>query len=139
MFKPISNIYRFRLSYQMYTHPNCDICSIIPNNFLKSKRNWLNVFFRRWRGLYHFRAKQKGFRNISEALYGGGEWGIRTPGPRKRSVVFKTTAFNHSANSPKPLIFKSVDYTKYCKNSQMRMDFFKNINSAWPKTPIFGW
>ena len=30
----------------------------------------------------------------------GGEGGIRTPGTRKRSTVFKTAAFNHSATSP---------------------------------------
>lgn len=30
----------------------------------------------------------------------GGEWGIRTPGAREGSSVFKTGAFNHSANSP---------------------------------------
>ncbi len=29
-----------------------------------------------------------------------GERGIRTPGPRERSTVFKTAAFNHSAISP---------------------------------------
>jgi hypothetical protein len=30
----------------------------------------------------------------------GGESGIRTHGPRERSPVFKTGAFNHSAISP---------------------------------------
>lgn len=30
----------------------------------------------------------------------GGERGIRTPGVRKDSTVFKTAAFNHSAISP---------------------------------------
>ena len=30
----------------------------------------------------------------------GGEGGIRTPGTRKRSTVFKTAALNHSATSP---------------------------------------
>ncbi len=33
---------------------------------------------------------------------GGGEGGIRTPGPRKRTTVFKTAAFDHSATSPEP-------------------------------------
>lgn len=33
-------------------------------------------------------------------FYSGGERGIRTPGPRKRTTVFKTAAFDHSAISP---------------------------------------
>ena len=31
----------------------------------------------------------------------GGEGGIRTPGPRKESTVFKTVAFDRSATSPR--------------------------------------
>lgn len=34
---------------------------------------------------------------------GGG--GIRTPGPRKGSLVFKTSAFNHSATPPMCIYF----------------------------------
>ena len=33
-------------------------------------------------------------------VFFGGEQGIRTPGPREGSMVFKTTAFDHSASSP---------------------------------------
>ena len=56
-----------------------------------------------------FRFKQDGFRTplicqqahfANKCLYRGGEGGIRTPGTRKRSTVFKTAAFNHSATSP---------------------------------------
>ena len=36
--------------------------------------------------------------NIS--LYGG-EGGIRTPGTRKRTIDFESTALDHSATSPK--------------------------------------
>ena len=32
----------------------------------------------------------------------GGEGGIRTPGTLTRTLVFKTSAFNHSATSPTP-------------------------------------
>jgi hypothetical protein len=34
------------------------------------------------------------------ALKVSGERGIRTPGPRERTTVFKTAAFDHSAISP---------------------------------------
>jgi hypothetical protein len=33
-------------------------------------------------------------------MYSSGERGIRTPGPRERTTVFKTAAFDHSAISP---------------------------------------
>jgi hypothetical protein len=48
-----------------------------------------------------------------------GEGGIRTPGPRKGSLVFKTSAFNHSATSPechKP----SPDSTKGDRSNRVR-------------------
>ena len=32
-----------------------------------------------------------------------GKGGIRTPGDRKATLVFKTRAFNHSATFPKPI------------------------------------
>ena len=38
---------------------------------------------------------------INFASTSGGEGGIRTHGPRKRTTVFKTVAFDHSATSPK--------------------------------------
>ena len=38
--------------------------------------------------------------NIS--LYGG-EGGIRTPGTRKRTIDFESTALDHSATSPKQM------------------------------------
>jgi hypothetical protein len=35
-----------------------------------------------------------------DGLQYGGEGGIRTPGTLTRTLVFKTSAFNHSATSP---------------------------------------
>jgi hypothetical protein len=51
----------------------------------------------------------------------GGEGGIRTHGPRKRTAVFKTAAFDHSATSPRfknqpltnPLLGLGSDYAAY--------------------------
>ena len=38
----------------------------------------------------------------------GGEGGIRTPGTRKRTIDFESTALDHSATSPKQMrIFKN--------------------------------
>ena len=34
------------------------------------------------------------------AIFKSGERGIRTPGDREASTVFKTAAFDHSASSP---------------------------------------
>ena len=42
---------------------------------------------------YHIHSKRKN----SSIMKNGGGGGIRTPGTRKRSTVFKTAAFNHSA------------------------------------------
>ena len=36
----------------------------------------------------------------------GGEGGIRTHGTRKGSTVFKTAAFDHSATSPYPKMYR---------------------------------
>jgi hypothetical protein len=41
-------------------------------------------------------------------LKDGGERGIRTPGTVSGSVVFKTTAIDHSAISPRDLLDKST-------------------------------
>ena len=34
----------------------------------------------------------------------GGEGGIRTPGTRKRTIDFESTALDHSATSPKQMV-----------------------------------
>ena len=39
---------------------------------------------------------------INISLYGG-EGGIRTPGTRKRTIDFESTALDHSATSPKQM------------------------------------
>ena len=36
-------------------------------------------------------------------LGSGGEGGIRTPGTRKRTIDFESTALDHSATSPKQM------------------------------------
>ena len=41
------------------------------------------------------------YNNIS--LFGG-EGGIRTPGTRKRTIDFESTALDHSATSPKKMV-----------------------------------
>jgi hypothetical protein len=51
----------------------------------------------------------------------GGEGGIRTPGTRKRSTVFKTAAFNHSATSPWPLYI--VSSNKFNQKSKRWVGF----------------
>ena len=40
--------------------------------------------------------------------FGGGERGIRTPGTRKRTIDFESTAFDHSAISPRQWDFIKV-------------------------------
>jgi hypothetical protein len=40
---------------------------------------------------------------LSDNKSDGGEGGIRTPGTVSRTVVFKTTRFNHSRTSPFPV------------------------------------
>ena len=50
----------------------------------------------------------------------GGEGGIRTPGTRKRTIDFESTALDHSATSPKQILnnVRTVynDVKKYCKD-----------------------
>ena len=53
----------------------------------------------------------------------GGEGGIRTPGTRKRTIDFESTALDHSATSPKQMgILKNGLQQcgkKYCKIQKM--------------------
>jgi hypothetical protein len=44
--------------------------------------------------------------NEGEAEMNGGEEGIRTPGAREGSTVFKTAAIDHSATSPVFLFYR---------------------------------
>ena len=51
----------------------------------------------------------------------GGEGGIRTPGTRKRTIDFESTALDHSATSPKQMeTLKNglQRYEKYCKDQK---------------------
>ncbi len=60
---------------------------------------------KKWQAQYRFHA-EKSLKTIlyikkaPERALVSGERGIRTPGPRKGTAVFKTAAFDHSAISP---------------------------------------
>ncbi len=70
-----------------------------------------------------------------------GEQGIRTPGPREGSMVFKTTAFDHSASSPlakihffgfvnHPSLFFFINHRKLLQHSlSQTLTIFDFLNS----------
>ena len=55
----------------------------------------------------------------------GGEGGIRTPGTRKRTIDFESTALDHSATSPKQM--------EILKNGLQRFEeILQRLNNADP-------
>ena len=48
----------------------------------------------------------------------GGEGGIRTPGTRKRTIDFESTALDHSATSPKQMGILKNSLQRYKKTLQ---------------------
>ena len=65
----------------------------------------------------------------------GGEGGIRTPGTRKRTIDFESTALDHSATSPK-LVVTLNNLLKHIQNKTKKYRSIPSIHTAFRFTVL---
>ena len=61
----------------------------------------------------------------------GGEGGIRTPGTRKRTIDFESTALDHSATSPKQMGIIKNGLQRFEKMLQRPINAGPVLQSVW--------
>ena len=61
----------------------------------------------------------------------GGEGGIRTPGTRKRTIDFESTALDHSATSPKQMEILKNGLQRFEKILQRLKNTDPVLQSVW--------